>query len=141
MGDGAEAAGDGNDAAMPQAGDPVASLLSAMDPALAEMREAFDAATFRTVLSRFAQDARERVEALDAASGKGNVAEIRREAHKLAGILGQVGLADVAARARATSHAGEDAEVLAATAPLLSACRPALAALTALSGREHARAG
>lgn len=141
MGDAAEAAGDGNEAATPQAGEPVASLLAAMDPALAEMREAFDAATFRTVLSRFAQDARERVEALDAASGMGNVAEIRREAHKLAGILGQVGLADVAARARATSHAGADAEVLAATAPLLSACRPALAALTALSGREHALAG
>jgi hypothetical protein len=31
--------------------------------------------------------------------------------------------------------------VLAATAPLLSACRPAIAALTALSGREHALAG
>lgn len=127
--------GGGEGASRTPCGDTVSSLLAAMDPALAEMREAFDAVTFRTVLSRFAQDARERYEALEAANDTGDGATIRREAHKLAGILGQVGLADAAARARATSHAEADADVIAATAPLLMACRPALAALATASGR------
>ena len=132
---------DDADAVATAARDGVAPLLATMEPALAELREAFDAATFCTVLARFGQDARERVAALSRASGAGDVATIRREAHKLAGILGQVGLTAVAARARATSHAEVDEDVRASAWPLLADCRSALAALAAVRDGELARAG
>ncbi len=137
-----DAAGtDGRDGAATAPGQSLAPMLAAMEPALAELREAFDAATFRAVLARFAQDARERVAALEQACSAGDVATIRREAHKLAGILGQVGLTAVAARARAASHAEADEDVCAAARPLLADCGPALAALASVSEGEPARAG
>lgn len=113
-----------------------AAIPASMDRALAEMREAFDDATFRKVLDRFRQDAQDRVSTLACASAAGDVATLRREAHKLAGIMGQVGLIDVAALARETSTAQQDADVLSGAARLLGLSRPALAALSAIIESE-----
>ncbi len=118
----------------PRDRDGLAPVLDAMDAALSEMREAFDPATFRKVTSRFAQDAQDRVDALRTAQAAGDAPTIRREAHKLAGILGQVGLTDAAALARKASHASTDEDVLAEATPLAKACEPALAALAIVAG-------
>lgn len=113
------------------AADGPAAMHVSMDLALAEMRDAFDDATFRKVLGRFRQDAQDRLATLNCASARGDVATLRREAHKLAGILGQIGLTDIASAARATSTASSDADVLDRAVRLLDLGRPALDLLAA----------
>ena len=104
------------------------ALRSQMEPALAELREVLPASALSPVLSRFLQDASELTQALEQSHSDGSVGDARKVAHRLAGIFGQVGLRDLASRARQVSKldAGE------ALAGLVGPCREAVTVLEAV---------
>ncbi len=112
------------------------ALAACIASGVEEMREAFDPATFRGVLARFEQDARERAAAIESALARGDATLLRKEAHKLAGVLGQVGLADLAAQARTVSHGEDNAAALAGAPALLTATAAGIAALARFRGRR-----
>jgi signal transduction histidine kinase/DNA-binding response OmpR family regulator len=109
----------------------VSALRAQMEPALAELRDVLPAAALMPVLARFLQDAVERTDAMQAAMQSGRVEEACREAHRLAGVFGQVGLRDLAATARRTSRLDGDA-ARQALASLGGQCLDAVAVLKAV---------
>lgn len=113
-----------------------AALRSQMAPSIAELRDALPAPALGPVLSRFLQDAVDLTQALDAARQDGNVAQASKDAHRLAGIFGQVGLRDLAGRARQVSRL-EGEEALAALADFIGPCREAVAVLEAVVTDER----
>ncbi|MFG1421940.1 SpoIIE family protein phosphatase [Roseixanthobacter liquoris] len=79
---------------------------------VAALRHAVSPAAFQSLAERFVENAARRFEAWDALVAAGDAAALRREAHALAGLLGQFGLAGAADLARQVEHAADDAAQL-----------------------------
>ncbi|MFG1399090.1 SpoIIE family protein phosphatase [Roseixanthobacter pseudopolyaromaticivorans] len=79
---------------------------------VAALRQAVGPAAFQSLAGRFVENAARRFEAWDALVDAGDSAALRREAHALAGLLGQFGLAGAAELARQVEHSPDDAAQL-----------------------------
>lgn len=79
---------------------------------VAALRNAVSPAAFQGLAERFVENAARRFETWTALVAAGDGAALRREAHALAGLLGQFGLAGAADLARKVEHAPDDAAQL-----------------------------
>ncbi|MFG1427490.1 SpoIIE family protein phosphatase [Roseixanthobacter glucoisosaccharinicivorans] len=79
---------------------------------VAALRNAVSPAAFQGLAERFMENAARRFETWAALVEAGDGAALRREAHALAGLLGQFGLAGAADLARQVEHAPDDAAQL-----------------------------
>ncbi|MFG1412563.1 SpoIIE family protein phosphatase [Xanthobacter sp. VTT E-85241] len=92
---------------------PVAAGVDGLDlSGVAALRNAVSPAAFQGLAERFVENAARRFEAWSALVAAGDGAALRREAHALAGLLGQFGLAGAADLARQVEHAPDAAAQL-----------------------------
>ncbi|OYY29711.1 MAG: hypothetical protein B7Y65_00990, partial [Azorhizobium sp. 35-67-15] len=92
---------------------PVAADADGLDlSGVAALRNAVSPAAFQGLAERFVENAARRFETWTALVAAGDGAALRREAHALAGLLGQFGLAGAADLARQVEHAPDAAAQL-----------------------------
>lgn len=92
---------------------PVAADADGLDlSGVAALRNAVSPAAFQGLAERFVENAARRFEAWSALVAAGDGVALRREAHALAGLLGQFGLAGAADLARQVEHAPDAAAQL-----------------------------
>jgi HPt (histidine-containing phosphotransfer) domain-containing protein len=113
---------------------PLASEAAGEDT-LAPLRADLDPAAFREIVSLYRATMTDRAGALEAAARKGDLDGVRRNAHDLAGMCGQLGAARAQTLARRVEVAcanGKSGDALALVPELVPAVAEALAALAEL---------